>query len=192
MKFDKSEVELDLDLIDFGILEQLQQNCKRPLAAIGEKVGLTAPSLLERIHKLEEAGVIRDYVAVLDARRLGKDVTAFIGVSVTSPRALAGFEQAVDRIDEVLECHHVTGAWSLMLKVKTDDTEGLERVIDRLREIEGVTRTETMVVLSTHAERSRIPLPVQPAPPPRRARNGRGRAAGSPERDARPEGGDDD
>ena len=51
-----------------AILEQLQENCKRPLAAIGEKVGLTAPSVLERIHKLEEAGVIRDYVAVLDAR----------------------------------------------------------------------------------------------------------------------------
>jgi DNA-binding Lrp family transcriptional regulator len=114
MKFDKSEVELDLDLIDFGILEQLQQNCKRPLAAIGEKVGLTAPSVLERIHKLEEAGVIRDYVAVLDGRQLGKDVTAFIGVSVTSPRALAAFEQVVERIDEVLECHHVTGAWTLM------------------------------------------------------------------------------
>jgi Lrp/AsnC family leucine-responsive transcriptional regulator len=181
MKFDGSAPELDL--IDYLILEQLQENCKRPLAAIGEKVGLTAPSVLERIHKLEEAGVIRDYVAVLDARRLGKDVTAFIGVSITSPRALAAFEQAVERLDEVLECHHVTGAWSLMLKVKTDDTEGLERVIDSVREIEGVTSTETMVVLSTHAERTRIPLPViEEAPPPRRGRNGqRGRRSGAPE-----------
>jgi Lrp/AsnC family leucine-responsive transcriptional regulator len=181
MKFDGNAPELDL--IDYLILEQLQENCKRPLAAIGEKVGLTAPSVLERIHKLEEAGVIRDYVAVLDARRLGKDVTAFIGVSVTSPRALAAFEQAVERIDAVLECHHVTGAWSLMVKVKTDDTEGLEHVIDSLREIEGVTRTETMVVLSTHAERTRIPLPVvEDAPPRRRGRNGqRGRRTGAPE-----------
>ena len=181
MKLDGSAPELDL--IDYLILEQLQENCKRPLAAIGEKVGLTAPSVLERIHKLEEAGVIRDYVAVLDARRLGKDVTAFIGVSVTSPRALSAFEQAVERIDEVLECHHVTGAWSLMVKVKTDDTEGLEHVIDSLREIEGVTRTETMVVLSTHAERTRIPLPVvEQTPPRRRGRNGqRGRRAEAPE-----------
>jgi Lrp/AsnC family leucine-responsive transcriptional regulator len=166
MKFDENGP--DLDLIDFLILEQLQENCKRPLAAIGEKVGLTAPSVLERIHKLEEAGVIRDYVAVLDARQIGKDVAAFIGVSVTSPRALAAFEQAVERIDEVLECHHVTGAHSLMLKVKADDTEGLERIIDTLREIEGVTRTETMVVLSTNVERTRIPLPVRDEAPPRR------------------------
>jgi Lrp/AsnC family leucine-responsive transcriptional regulator len=170
MKLDGDAPELDL--IDYLILEQLQENCKRPLAAIGEKVGLTAPSVLDRIHKLEEAGVIREYVAVLDARRLGKDVTAFIGVSVTSPRALASFEQVVEHIDEVLECHHVTGAWSLMLKVKADDTEGLERVIDTLRELEGVTRTETMVVLSTQTERTRIPLPVlEDAPPPRRGRS---------------------
>jgi Lrp/AsnC family leucine-responsive transcriptional regulator len=168
MKLDEAAPELDPT--DHLILELLQENCKRPLAAIGEKVGLTAPSVLERIHKLEEAGVIRAYVALLDGKRVGKDVTAFIGVSVVSPRALAGFEQAVERMQEVLECHHVTGAYSLMLKVKADDTEGLERVIDALREIEGVTRTETMVVLSTHAERTRIPLPVHEAPPRRRAR----------------------
>lgn len=181
MKFDENGPELDL--IDFLILEQLQENCKRPLAAIGEKVGLTAPSVLDRIHKLEEAGVIREYVAVLDAKHLGKDVAAFIGVSVTSPRALATFEQAVERIEEVLECHHVTGAHSLMLKVRADDTEGLERVIDSLREIEGVTRTETMVVLSTNTERTRIPLPVHEGLPPRRkARNGqRARRVGAPE-----------
>jgi Lrp/AsnC family leucine-responsive transcriptional regulator len=191
MKFDERAPELDL--IDHLILEQLQENCKRPLAAIGEKVGLTAPSVLERIHKLEEAGVIRDYVAVLDAKRLGKDVTAFIGVSVATPRAIASFEQAIDHVDEVLECHHVTGAFSLMLKVKTDDTEGLERVIEQVREIQGVTRSETMVVLSTHTERTRIPLPVPDAAPRRRGRNGqRGRRAVSPERDDGREDGDDD
>jgi len=91
---------------------------------------------------------------------------------VTSPRQLAAFEQAVERIDEVLECHHVTGAYSLLLKVKTEDTEGLERVIDSLREIDGVTRTETMVVLSTQSERTRIPLPLLEAPPRRRTKGG--------------------
>ena len=63
----------------------------------------------------------------------------------------------------------MTGAHTLMLKVKTDDTETLERLIDSLREIEGVTRTETMVVLSTHTERTRIRArPCREAPPPRR------------------------
>jgi Lrp/AsnC family leucine-responsive transcriptional regulator len=59
-------------------------------------------------------------------------------------------------MDEALDCHHVTGSHTLMLKVKTRSTETLEGLIDRVRGLDGVTRTETMVVLSTHAERSRI------------------------------------
>jgi Lrp/AsnC family leucine-responsive transcriptional regulator len=176
MKFDQEDLELDPT--DWMILEQLQENCKRPLAAIGEKVGLTAPSVLERIHKLETAGVIREYVAVLDAKRLGRDVTAFIGVGIGHPRAIGAFEQAVQHMDEVLDCHHVTGVHTLMLKVKVEDTDALERVIERLREIDGVTRTETMVVLSTHTERTRIPLAADGTPPRRR----RGRNGGRPRR----------
>ena len=83
MKFSRDLPELDAT--DRAILELLQENCKQPLAAIGEKVGLSAPSVVERIHKLEEAGVITDYVALLDARLLGKDVTVFIGVVTDAP-----------------------------------------------------------------------------------------------------------
>ncbi|MBW2290518.1 MAG: Lrp/AsnC family transcriptional regulator, partial [Deltaproteobacteria bacterium] len=69
MKF--SRVSPEFDATDRAILELLQENCKQPLSVIGEKVGLKAPSVVERIHKLEEAGVITAYVAQLDARRLG-------------------------------------------------------------------------------------------------------------------------
>ena len=131
MKFAGTEHELDP--IDLNILEQLQENCKRPLAAIGEKVGLTASSVLERIHKLENAEIIIGYTALLDARALGKDVTAFIGVSVANSGAISVLAREIDREEEVLECHHVTGEHTLMLKVKTENTETLERLIDELR-----------------------------------------------------------
>jgi len=150
--------ELELDATDVQILELLQENCKRPLAAIGEKVGLSAPAVMERVHKMEEAGVIQGYVALLDARLLGLDVTAFIGVSVAHPKLIGAFERAVARMDAVLECHHVTGAHTLLLKVRTENTESLEGLIDRIRCVEGVTRTETDVVLSTQTERTRIAL----------------------------------
>jgi Lrp/AsnC family leucine-responsive transcriptional regulator len=163
----------DWDATDQAILDLLQENCKQPLAAIGEKVGLSAPAVLERIHKLEEAGVIRAYTALLDARRLGLDVAAFIGVSTDRPVAVRAIEAAVTAMDEVLECHHVTGAHTLMLKVKTHNTETLEDLIDRVRSLEGVSRTETMVVLSTHIERSRIALPPDEAPVARPRREGR-------------------
>jgi Lrp/AsnC family leucine-responsive transcriptional regulator len=147
---------VELDASDRGILEGLQDNCKQSLAALGEKVGLSAPSVQDRIHKLEEAGVIRGYAAQLDARRVGKDITAFIGVSTDRPAAIRSVARAVSLMDEALDCHHVTGSHTLMLKVKTRNTETLEGLIDHVRGLDGVTRTETMVVLSTHAERSRI------------------------------------
>jgi Lrp/AsnC family leucine-responsive transcriptional regulator len=173
MKFNRLASEIDTT--DRAILQLLQENCKQPLAAIGEKVGLSAPAVVERIHKLEEAGVIREYVALLDARSLGNDVTAFIGVSTDQPRAMKDLESQMVAIDEVLECHHVTGFHTLMVKVKTRSTETLEALIERVRSIRGVTRTETMVVLSTAAERARIALgdidadDSPPVRPPRRA-----------------------
>jgi Lrp/AsnC family leucine-responsive transcriptional regulator len=168
-----------LDATDGAILELLQENCKQPLAAIGEKVGLSAPAVVERIHKLEEAGVIRAYAAQLDARKLGRDVAAFIGVSTGHPDAIRAVESAMAGVDEVLECHHVTGAHTLMLKVKTRNTESLERLIERVRSVEGVSRTETMVVLSTHTERTRIALETDDGllAPSRRTSGGRGRRA---------------
>jgi Lrp/AsnC family leucine-responsive transcriptional regulator len=156
MKF--SRVSPEFDATDRAILELLQENCKQPLAAIGEKVGLKAPSVIERIHKLEEAGVITGYVAQLDARRLGNDVTVFIGVDTEHPRDVGKLEHELTSIDDVLECHHVTGVHTLILKAKTRNTETLERLIDRIRSLAGVASTETSVVLSTHAERTRLAL----------------------------------
>ena len=85
-------------------------------------------------------------------------MTAFIGVSTDLPRAIGGLERQVAAIADVLECHHVTGAHTLMLKVKTQDTETLEELIESIRSLAGVERTETMVVLSTYTERMRVNL----------------------------------
>lgn len=159
----------DLDDIDRQILTLMQENCRLPLAKIGERVGLSAPSVMERIKKLEDGGIITAYRAVVNARLLGKDITAFIGVSTGHPHAIEGFEREIESLDDVLECHHVTGTHTLLVKVKTRNTSSLEDLISRIRSIEGVVRTETMVVLSTHTERSQIPV-IEPVPVPRRGR----------------------
>jgi Lrp/AsnC family leucine-responsive transcriptional regulator len=148
----------ELDAIDLQIIQILQEQGRIPHVKLGEQVGLSAPSVIERVKKLEDGGIITGYHASVDARRLGKDVTAFIGVSINHPRSIGLFEQTVDTLEDVLECHHVTGGHTLLLKVKTDDTSSLERLISTIRSIEGVARTETMVVLSTHTERTQIPV----------------------------------
>ncbi len=151
MKLDQEHV--DLDEIDIRILALLQEHCKMPLAKIGERVGLSAPAVIERIKKLEESGVIVGYTALLDARTLGCDIAAFIGVLTSQPTGIRDVERQIESRPEVLECHHVTGGHTLLLKVKTADTNSLEELISHLRSIAGVARTETMVVLSTHIER---------------------------------------
>ncbi len=156
MKFGPPHPEFDAT--DRAILNLLQENCKQPLASIGSKVGLSAPSVIERVHKLEEAGVIVSYVALLDAKRIGKDVAAFIGVSIDDRQGAKNIENQIVAIDDVMECHHVTGQHTLLVKVKAHDTQSLEALIDRIRSLAGVTRTETSVVLSTAAERVRLAL----------------------------------
>ncbi|MGB3052037.1 MAG: Lrp/AsnC family transcriptional regulator [Polyangiales bacterium] len=168
-----------IDGIDRQLLDELQNDCKRSLKEIGVSVGLSAPSVMERVRKLENAGIIKGYHALLDARKLGLDISAFIGVSISDPQLLNAFETSVDSLAQVLECHHVTGGFSLLLKVKTENTEALEQLISRIRSMQGVAGTETMVVLSTQTERAEIALPPgEPASDARRRKRPRRSADG--------------
>ena len=163
--------EIGLDGVDREILEALQANCRISMSKLGEKVGLSAPSVVERVRRLENEGFIKGYHAMLDASRLGIDITAFIGVSVNTPVAIDGFELQVSEVNDVLECYHVTGEHSLLLKIRTRNTDSLEHLIRRLRSIPGVTRTQTSVVLSTPVERSRLSLERETPRTPRSRRS---------------------
>lgn len=163
-----------LDEIDRQLLDALQTDSKRSLKEIGIEVGLSAPSVMERVRKLEHAGIIKGYHALLDARKVGLDIAAFIGVAISNPSHLSAFEEWVESIPQVLECHHVTGGHTLLLKVKTRNTKDLEQLISRIRSMEGVAGTETMVVLSTHTERVEVALPPsEPSPDARRRKRPR-------------------
>jgi Lrp/AsnC family transcriptional regulator, leucine-responsive regulatory protein len=148
-----------IDAVDRALLDALQEDCKQPLAKLGERVGLSAPSVLERVRKLESSGLVRGYHATVDPRLAGLDIGAFIGVGIDHPRSIPAFEAAVLCFPEVLECHHVTGPHTLMMKVRTTDTAALHKLISAIRELPGVARTDTMVVLETQLERQKIMVP---------------------------------
>ena len=141
-----------LDGIDLKILYILQNDGRRRLADIAEEVDLSAPAVMERVKKLEAAGVIRGYQALLDSKKVGKDITAFIGVSIGNQRDMDKFARQMMNYQDVLECHHVTGDESFILKVKSANTGSLEKLLGEIRSVEGVTRTVTRVVLSTAKE----------------------------------------
>jgi Lrp/AsnC family leucine-responsive transcriptional regulator len=154
-----------LDHIDFKILYILQNHGRSRLADIAEEVELSAPAVMERVKKLESSGVIKGYQALLDSKKVGKDITAFIGVSIGNQRDIDKFATRMLDHQDVLECHHVTGDESFILKVKSANTGSLERLLGEIRSVEGVTRTVTRVVLSTAKESQTLDLDQRLAGP---------------------------
>jgi len=151
-----------IDPIDYQLITLLQDHGRMSQIELAAAVGLSQPAVAERIRKLEQQGIITGFMARVDARKLGLDVTAFIGVGIEHPKYNARFSKEILALPEVLECHHVTGADSYLLKVKTESTESLDRLIsEKLRRIPGVKTSRTTIVMSSVKEDAR----VRPSPP---------------------------
>lgn len=163
---------MDLDPIDYKLLDLLQHNARMTQLDMGIAVGLSQPAIAERMRKLEQEGIITGYAARVDGRKLGKDITAFIGVRIEHPKYNSEFGKKILAVPDVLECHRITGPDSYLLKVVTEDTQSLDRLIsDLLRHIPGVTRTLTTVVTSSIKEGSHItPAAAMGVPTQRRRR----------------------
>src|SRR2546427_9485897 len=147
-----------LDDRDRRILALVQRDAKLPQAEIARRVGLSAAAVNERLKKLEGTGVIRRFAALVDARAVGVPITAFVEVFIEHPRHEPAFIERVLEMDEVQECHHITGEFSLLLKVRVRDIAALqELLLARLNSTEGVRQTRTVIVLSTLKEDSYVP-----------------------------------
>ncbi|MFL5321917.1 MAG: Lrp/AsnC family transcriptional regulator [Myxococcaceae bacterium] len=146
-----------MDPVDDQIIDMLQADARLTQAEIAKKVGLSQPSVADRIRKLEEQKVITGYAARVDPRKLGKDITAFIGVGIEHPKYFESFAKRVQNLPEILECHRVAGQDSYLLKVRTENTGTLDKLlVEGLRTIPGVTRTHTTIVLSSVKEDTHV------------------------------------
>jgi Lrp/AsnC family leucine-responsive transcriptional regulator len=142
-----------IDERDRQILHLIQRDASLAQAEIARQVGLSTAAVHERLKKLGTSGVIRRWTAVLEPAAVGASVTAFVEVFVDHPRHEPALLERVATLDEVLECHHVTGEFSLLLKVRVHDMEALRQLLlHQLGSLEGVNRTRTVVVLSTEKE----------------------------------------
>ncbi len=151
-----------MDAIDHALLQLLQVDGRATQLELSRQVKLSQPATAERIRKLEDNGIITGYSARVDAAALGKDVTAFIGLSIEHPKYFESFAKKVLALDEVLECHRVAGNDSYLLKVKTATTATLDALlVETLRTIAGVTRTHTTIVLSSVKETTRVHVDPQ-------------------------------
>lgn len=150
------------DEIDLTLLEILQKNGRTRRSDLAEVVGLSLPSVSDRLRKLEEQGIILGYHAVLDHKKMGRDITAFIFVRVDSSKHYTQFLEHASSMDEILECHAITGEGTHLLKIRTVNTASLEKLLARIQAWPGVVSTQTSVVLSTSKETLRIRVARQP------------------------------
>lgn len=147
-----------LDAIDIKILTILQKEGRTKRNAISESVGLSLPSLSERLKKLEEKGIIEGYYAKVNRKPFGYDLMAFITVFMKSSKKFDDLIEHVRETPEILECHAVLGEGSHILKVLVKGTEDLEKLLANIQAWPGVLRTVTSFVLSTIKETTNIKL----------------------------------
>ena len=145
-----------MDSIDVQIINILQKNSRTSIKQISEEVMLSAPSVKERINKMISSGLIREFTTVLEPKKLGKNLTAFMFLTLKRPDENHKFLEFIERENEILACHYLTGDFDYMLQIVTTNSQRLEEVLSRIKRTQEVARTRTIIALSTGKEKHSI------------------------------------
>lgn len=140
-----------IDQIDAQLLELLQKDGRITIKELALKLGMSTTPIFERIKKLEKAGIIDHYAAVLNADKLGKKLYAFAHISLKdhSKELVNQFTQQITKIPQVLECHYVTGDSDFILKILLNDMEKYrEFMMDQLFDMSNIAKVESFLSLS--------------------------------------------
>lgn len=152
---------MELDPTDRRILMVLQKHGRMSNADLSERINLSPSACHRRVQRLEADGIIRNYVAMLDPRKLGLPTTVFVEITLSgqSDEVLEAFETAVSRIPNVLECHLMAGTADYILKVVAEDTEDFARIHRQyLTRLPGVTQMQSSFALRTVFKTTALPV----------------------------------
>jgi Lrp/AsnC family leucine-responsive transcriptional regulator len=149
-----------LDRTDRLLLELLQADDRLPLAQLSKRIGAPASTINDRIKRLERNGLISGFHARLSPEALGLNLLAFMLVSWNNPTVEQTFLKKIKASPVVIECHHITGAWNYLLKLRLESTRELEKFLaETVKSVRGVERTETLIVLSSVKETWQLYVP---------------------------------
>ena len=151
-----------LDNKDRMILDILQSNAKITNSKLSKDVGLSPAPTLERVKKLEQHGVIKSYHAKLDTDKVGLGVSTFVFLNLKghNKKNIDVFTKEINKIDEIIECHHITGSSNFILRVIAKDIASYQKLmLEKLSNISVVDNLESMVILSTLKESKILPIP---------------------------------
>ena len=153
---------IKLDKTDRKILEILQSNAKITNAQLSKDIGLSPAPTLERVKKLENQGVINSYHAKLDTSKIGLGVATFVLVTLVGHNRenIEQFIEEINKVDEVIECHHITGAGDFILKIISKDISSYQKLmLEKVSDIKVVDNMQSMVILSTFKDSKVLPIP---------------------------------
>lgn len=151
-----------LDKIDKKILDILQTDGRITNAQLSKDIGLSPAPTLERVKKLENAGIIMSYHAKVNTEKINLGVTTYVMVSLKGHNKsnIDKFIEAIEGVDEIIECNHVTGSSDFILKVIAKDIPSYQKLmLEKVSEIEVVDSMQSMVILSTFKDSKRMPMP---------------------------------
>lgn len=141
-----------MDTVDRRLLFALRANGRATFAELGRLVGLSAPAVHDRVHRLEATGAISGYSAAVSPAAIGLGVSALVGILASDGAEQDELAEELRALAEIEDCWFVAGEEAFMVKVRVADVDQLERTLGRLRRTPGVARTRTTVVLSTRWE----------------------------------------
>lgn len=138
-----------MDSLDVKILKLLENNARVTASEISSKINLSIPAVSDRLKKLDASGVIEKYTVIINAKKLNRNLTVIMFISLESPKYTNKFLEAVQREEEILECHYLAGDYDYALKIITENTETLEKLLNKIKSLNGISKTKTTVSLST-------------------------------------------
>jgi DNA-binding Lrp family transcriptional regulator len=162
-------MEAKLGEKDLAILKLIQEDCKLTAREIAKKVGSPITTVFAKTKRMEDLGIIKEYRAVLDSRKLDCGATAFVLASVSyefkdNEKQLSQRDIATEiaKFPEVQEVHIITGDWDLLIKLKGKDVDTVGKiVIDKLRRVRGIEKTLTCMVFETCKETTELPIEIR-------------------------------
>ena len=148
-----------LDQVDQNILVILQNDGRSSASHIASEIGMSIPAVTDRIKKLQESGIIMGFTAVLNHRKVGLDVSAFITVISESSSHYSDVVRKTNKSPEIIQCFTTTGNGSHVLFALVENTHALEKLLRKIQSWPGVMRTETQIILSSYKGINAIQIP---------------------------------
>ena len=150
---------IKLDQVDRNILNILQIEGRSSASHIATEIGMSIPAVTDRIKKLQESGVIMGFTTLLDHRKVGLDVSAFITVISESSAHYSDVVRQANKTPEIVQCFTTTGNGSHVLLAITENTQSLEKLLRIIQGWPGIMRTETQMILSSYKSINALQIP---------------------------------